>query len=203
VFRHELKYFLNEADSHSASESFSSFLKKDENGNNGQYNVRSLYFDDIWDNGLFEKQSGIFDRKKFRVRHYNRSQENFKLECKSRVRDMVTKQSTKISKSDLIGFQATGIPKNFIRQNDTVFNHFRSVAHANSLLPVVIVEYQRSAWRHEGTDFRVTIDSNITTHLNQRNLLDSESIGVPVIDEKHKALSAMTLDVVQHSLLQH
>jgi hypothetical protein len=188
LFRNELKYYLNRTDGYLLSKSFDSLLKKDENGNNGQYNVRSLYFDDIRDTGIFEKQSGIFDRQKFRIRHYNNSQDFFKLESKSRLRDLVMKKSTQISKEDVFKIQSGRGNIDFIRDGDEVFNYFRSKSHIELLSPAVIVEYQRSAWRLVGSDFRVTIDEDIVSHLYQKDLLNNRGVGVPMIDEGFRVL---------------
>ena len=194
IFRNELKYYINFVDSQFLSNAFNTVLQKDGNGINGMYNVRSLYFDDLLDNGIFEKQSGIFDRKKFRIRHYNNSHDFFKLECKTRVRDMVSKQATTISKDDVLDFQTSGLQKKIDNSKDDIYKLFCSNRNINQLSPAVIVEYMRSAWRHEGSDFRVTIDVDVSSHLSQTNLLDKRSIGVPMIDEGHHVLELKFLN---------
>jgi len=182
LFRYELKYFINKTDNAFLSETLSSFLPKDEHGINGNYNVRSLYFDDFEKSAIFQKKSGIFDRTKFRIRHYNNSRKLFKLECKSRIRDMVEKKSTIFTIEDLQFFQSGAIQTKFFKSDDNLYNFFCSKVHTQSLIPAFIVEYQRSAWRSKYSDFSVTIDKNITSHLDQTDLLQTDSVGVPVID---------------------
>ena len=47
-------------------------MKNDKFANaDGDYHIRSLYFDDINNTALFEKQAGILTRKKYRIRIYN------------------------------------------------------------------------------------------------------------------------------------
>ena len=61
-------------------------MKKDTNADSrGDYHIRSLYFDDYNDSALFEKQSGILKRKKYRIRIYNLSDSVIKLEKKQYI----------------------------------------------------------------------------------------------------------------------
>ena len=72
IFRHELKYFINFQDYFTLSNKLKVLMKRDDNSNEkGDYHIRSLYFDDYEDSALYEKQSGILRRKKYRIRIYN------------------------------------------------------------------------------------------------------------------------------------
>ena len=69
-------------------------MKKDNySDENGNYSIRSLYFDDIRNSSLFEKQSGILARKKYRIRIYNLNENIIKLEKKSRIGHFINKQT--------------------------------------------------------------------------------------------------------------
>ena len=64
-FRHEIKLLLTQADYRLMSARLSALLMHDENaGEDGEYFIRSLYFDDASHMAYREKLSGVADRKK-------------------------------------------------------------------------------------------------------------------------------------------
>ena len=71
-FRHEFKYFINFQEYEVLRRRLSLIMGYDSNvSSKNQYHVRSLYFDNMKNSGIFEKQSGILERKKYRIRIYN------------------------------------------------------------------------------------------------------------------------------------
>ena len=83
-FRHELKYLLNPADAELIRERLSVVLHPDPHAENGEYHIRSLYFDDYWDTAYEEKISGVSRRRKYRIRAYNLRDDVIRLECKEK-----------------------------------------------------------------------------------------------------------------------
>ena len=58
-------------------------LSRDKHGGEaGEYMIRSLYFDDMYQSAYEEKQSGVYARKKYRIRIYNCLDNVIHLECK-------------------------------------------------------------------------------------------------------------------------
>ena len=75
--RYELKYYLNQVQSDSALLQLSSLMEMDSYCVNQQgYRIRSLYFDSIDDECLYQKQSGNLLRKKIRLRTYGDDSNN-------------------------------------------------------------------------------------------------------------------------------
>lgn len=66
--RHEWKHEINAADCRVLTARLSAVARRDTHGQNGRYEIRSLYFDDPWDTALREKIDGINRREKFRIR---------------------------------------------------------------------------------------------------------------------------------------
>ena len=62
-FRHELKYLLNPADAELIRERLSVVLHPDPHAENGEYHIRSLYFDDYKQSGLLDKVEGVETRR--------------------------------------------------------------------------------------------------------------------------------------------
>ena len=69
-YRHELKYLINEIEAIELSNVLKYIMKPDEHADNGVYNIRSLYFDDIYQSAYNEKLDGVEERKKYRIHRY-------------------------------------------------------------------------------------------------------------------------------------
>ena len=79
--RHELKYNLNSMQYELLRAKLRTVLRRDPHaGPDGQYHIRSLYFDDFKNTALFEKQAGISRRKKYRIRIYDLEDDVIKLD---------------------------------------------------------------------------------------------------------------------------
>ena len=73
VFRHELKYYINYNHYHYLKNRIMYGLRLDKNALiNDNYHIRSLYFDDIYNSAYKDKELGIYRRKKYRIRIYNK-----------------------------------------------------------------------------------------------------------------------------------
>ena len=78
-FRHEFKFFINYFEYINLKNKLKNCMQRDSNSNiDGHYHIRSLYFDDYKNSCLFEKQSGILTRKKYRIRIYNKNDDLIK-----------------------------------------------------------------------------------------------------------------------------
>ena len=183
TFRHEFKYYINLFEYESLRSRLKHILNKDKYSNNeGDYHIRSLYFDDVHNSALYEKQSGVLSRKKFRIRIYNISDNVIKLEKKSRIGQFIHKTSATISKNqfeDLITHKY-----DFLKSSSNkLFNEFYFHIKANKLTPDVIVDYTREAYTLPINNIRITFDKNMRTGLNSTDLFNKN---VPTIDVLEK-----------------
>lgn len=165
--RFERKYLLDKDTAFLLKQRLSYVLKPDENNTEGAYKVSSVYFDDDFNTALFEKQNGILNRAKFRMRYYNECMDTIHLECKQKHGDMIYKEHKPLTITEynmLLGgdfgvlrddiFQTSGTSALLTKLYTT---HLRKQMH-----PVVTVEYDRQAYIHPMGDVRITFDSNIT-----------------------------------------
>ena len=61
--RHELKFFINQAQYQLLSNALDHVLDRDPNGDeNNEYHIRSLYFDTIYNTALYDKINGQQNR---------------------------------------------------------------------------------------------------------------------------------------------
>ena len=69
---HEIQHCITISDYYSILSRLKQIIARDNNaGDGGEYRIRSLYFDNLYDKILLEKQLGINNRDKFRIRYYN------------------------------------------------------------------------------------------------------------------------------------
>lgn len=181
--RHELKYFINNFEYSILSGRLKHVLTKDIHSNeNCEYNIRSLYFDNIYSNGLFEKQSGVENRLKFRIRIYDKSDSVIKLEKKSKLGQFTCKETTLISKDAAESILAGNIDSISDSKN-ALLRNFYCETRTNLLCPTVIVEYDREAYFHPAGDVRVTFDKYLRTGLGSTDLFNGSIPTISALDE--------------------
>lgn len=95
--RKEFKYEITYEDYIKLIELLDKVLKRDRYSNkNGEYSIRNIYFDILQD----EKDNRKIT-KRYRIRMYNKNEENIFLEKKSSEKGFVEKNKFKISKKDV------------------------------------------------------------------------------------------------------
>ena len=87
-FRHELKHEISLSDMMALRARLSAVCKRDVHAKDGKYFIRSLYFDTPADRALREKNDGVCNREKFRIRYYNGNLGVIRLEKKVKRLEM-------------------------------------------------------------------------------------------------------------------
>ena len=187
--RYELKYYLHEIQSDSALHQLSKLMEMDTNCKNQQgYRVRSLYFDSIDDECLYQKQSGYLLRKKIRLRTYGEgSNDIVKFEIKRKHGQIIKKDAVTISKEEAkeicLGNYALLLDK-----NDPVLNEIYTTFVTKLYKPKVIVEYKRVAFVSPVSNIRVTFDQDLRSNINHLDLFSGVKDMMPVIIEGKQIL---------------
>ena len=96
-FRHELKYLINYGDAELIKQRLKTVLKTDMHAQNGNYHIRSLYFDDYWNTAYIDKVNGVDRRKKYRIRLYDLNDNFIRLECKIKNGSYISKISAPLT----------------------------------------------------------------------------------------------------------
>ena len=176
--RHELKFFISPLEYQVLSRALDRVLWRDRNGDeNNEYHIRSLYFDTRFNDALLDKINGVKDRDKFRIRIYNFSDKLIRMECKTKVGQLISKRSIAIPKllaEQLIAADPTGLERT---RSGLLRDVYREMA-INGLHPVVIVDYVREAYVHPAEDVRITFDKDLRTGVFSRDLFDP---GLPTV----------------------
>ncbi len=171
--RHELKYHLNAGELQYLRGVIRSVLRPDPNGDeHNEYHIRSLYFDTINNDALYDKIAGIDRRSKYRIRIYKHSDANIRLECKSKYNDLISKQSIKIPR-ELADQLIAGDPSGLQFMRHPLLQEMFHQMRLNMLRPVVIVDYVREAYIHDAEEVRITFDKQLRTGLNSIDMFDA------------------------------
>ncbi len=187
--RHELKFLITRTQLEVLRHTVGHVLSLDPNAarNGGNYHIRSLYFDTVFDDALYDKIAGVKDRDKYRIRIYNLTDKNIFMECKTKVGNLISKRSAKISRDlaeQLIAADPTGLE---YTQSGLLRDVYREM-RTRLLHPVVIVDYEREAYVHTAEEVRITFDMRVRSGLNSIDLFNPEVPTVPVLPHDETVL---------------
>lgn len=182
-FRHEIKLLLSEAEYHAFRPLLRGILSPDQNaGADDEYFIRSLYFDDISKSSYFEKFAGVSDRKKYRLRIYNCSDNVIKLECKEKRGDKIRKRSANISREcadKLISGDFSGLES----YSDPLCREVFLISRSRGLKPAVVVDYYREAYIHPISNVRLTFDKALHAGIGGADIFSPELMSLPVFTD--------------------
>ena len=180
-FRHEWKHLISVSDSITIRQRLSAVARPDPHAVDGLYEIRSLYFDNLYDKALREKIDGVGLREKFRIRYYNDNTNLIHLEKKSKINSLCSKESATVTKEqvqrllngDYEWMPGTGNP---------LVTELYSKMMYQGLRPKTIVDYTRRPFIYGPGNVRVTIDSRIRTGILCTDFLNRDCVTVPVPD---------------------
>jgi len=131
-------------------------------GDDGEYLIRSLYFDSPEDACFYENEDGVDPREKYRIRIYNCDSGRISLECKAKTRGMTAKTACLITRDQCEYFMEGRIPE----ADESRFPGQRLLFYRmreRNLRPVVIVQYARAPYVGQAGNVRVTFDDAISS----------------------------------------
>ncbi|MDD2649035.1 MAG: polyphosphate polymerase domain-containing protein [Eubacteriales bacterium] len=179
--RHELKYYINNIEYEVLARTLDSLLSRDPNGDEyNEYHIRSLYFDTVHDDALYDKINGVSHRDKYRIRIYNFSDRMIRLECKSKFGSLISKRSVAIPR-DLCEQLMAGDPTGLEHTRSGLLRDMYREMKVNLLKPSVIVDYVREAYIHPAEEVRITFDKQLRTGLNSKELFERWLPTIPVL----------------------
>ena len=180
-YRHEQKYCCTKGQFEVIRNTIKGIMRTDPHANaDGMYHIRSLYFDDMWDNCWRENEDGNNPREKFRIRIYNGSAERINLELKRKENGKTQKLSCLLNRENCMEILRTGkIP--FDAQAPPLYQKFYVAGQTKALGPKVIVAYDRTVYTYHSGNVRVTYDENISSCTEIQSFLSPRLICRPVM----------------------
>ena len=161
MYRVEEKFCCTAREMYSLQRRLDGVLRADGNEHNDEgYLVSSLYFDDPADTCLLAVRDGCSRRRKYRIRIYNDSLAVIKLEVKEKLDAMTRKRSRQITPEMLREIMAGSFQTDTVSPEDPAFL-FHLAAATRTLLPKVIVAYERKAYLYGPGNVRITLDRHV------------------------------------------
>ena len=180
-YRHEWKHAINYTDLLVIRQRLRAVAQPDEHARDGQYLIRSLYFDNAHDKALREKIDGVNMREKFRIRYYNGDTTLIHLEKKSRRNGLGTKYSAVLSAQEVQRILDGDL--DWMRGCDRpLVQELYCKMRNQGLRPKTIVDYTREPYVFRPGNVRVTFDRDIRTALSCRDYLNPDSVTLPAGD---------------------
>lgn len=179
--RHELKFMIDEGTYRVLRGRLLPLMYHDKNGDNGEYRVTSLYFDDVYRSAYFDKTNGVLTRRKFRVRCYNLDPSLITLEAKHKDGEFVSKLSQRLTAVQYKALLAGDC--SFMSGCDDAENAFGEYYRSDRLTaikPRVIVDYHREALIYPFGNVRITFDKKLSTCYNSIDMFEEGAFFSPV-----------------------
>lgn len=170
-YRNEIKYLGSEGILRIVEARISALCIPDAHGGpDGNYTVRSLYFDTPRNTCLHDSENGIDPRFKYRIRMYNGNKDYIVLEQKCKKHGMNHKRVCRINElfcEKLLQseFDPEAIPAKWrppsSRESSLLMNFYADY-QLNLYRPITIVDYDRTAYLYETGNVRITLDRFIS-----------------------------------------
>lgn len=150
-------------------------------GAQGDYLIRSLYFDNLADKALREKIDGVNEREKFRIRYYNGDTSFIHLEKKVKrdgqgyklTETITAEEAQRIVDGDTAWMATSG---------RALLVELYAKMKSQGLHPSTIVDYERIPFVYAPGNVRVTLDYNIRTGLRCTDFLNPGCVTIPAGD---------------------
>ena len=182
AFRHELKYYINYRDYALLRGVLKALMPLDPHaGPNGDYHIRSLYFDDAYETALVEKMAGYDVRNKYRIRIYDFSDEVIKFEKKMKRGQYIAKTSIRLSREECEALIA-GDCDCLLGREEPLAGEIYLLMKNNLLRPRVTVDYYREAYVSQFENVRVTFDKDIRASLMLTDIFDPKAPVASVLE---------------------
>lgn len=172
-YRYELKFLLTKKKAEILKYRLSLIMEKDTNSvnPNGEYYIRSLYFDDTFNTAYYDKLNGLYEREKFRIRYYNLDHSFITLELKGKKGNVSYKRRNVISKNEYSLIMSGDYDKIDLEDRDLLQQFIDAIKRSN-LKPSIIVDYTRIAYTYPYEDVRITFDESIMSGKYNYDLLN-------------------------------
>ena len=160
VKRTEHKFILNYKESLLLRRKLDAIMPRDVYCTNSDgYDVRSLYFDTVTDKCCAEKEDGLQEHEKIRIRVYGTDDRVIKLESKKKRGDLQTKHTMSITRQTMQAL-CKGNYRVLLDAPDPLAIYFYEKL-ANGMVPKAIIQYKRFSYCLPVNNTRITIDSDI------------------------------------------
>ena len=201
-YRHELKYICSDLELRIVEQKLKTVMKPDPHADrNGEYLIRSAYFDDYRRSRFFENEDGVDPREKFRIRAYNCSDERIALEKKIKSHGMTGKRSCLIDR-DTCMKMLTGQPITDRLGRHPLLDEWIVQSETAGLRPVMLGEYVRKPYVYRAGNVRITFDRYISASFHTRDIFERRISRVAVLPTGYHVLEVKYDDFLPDVIYQ-
>lgn len=179
-YRNEWKYLVTGSDLAILRAHLNVVLRPDAHQTGAVYCIRSLYFDDARDSALRENEDGVDARRKFRIRIYNGDASHMNLEIKEKLHGYTKKTGCPLTREQADRILA-GLPPRIEAGTPAPLNLLAVEMQLHRLRPVVIVDYERTAYVGKLGNVRITLDQNIAGSADVGQFFDPRPALHPIL----------------------
>ena len=161
LYRQEIKQLLSPAQTLLLQQRIGAVLEADSHsGIDESYTIRSVYFDTFDDRFYHEKEAGVSEREKIRIRFYGYQDSVIKLERKEKRENLIYKESVSLSRetADAV-FQ--GDYSALLSCRNELADYVYGLSVSAGLHPTVVVDYVRKAYVYPVGNVRITFDMDL------------------------------------------
>ena len=160
VLRQEKKFLISLDQYYELSHRLGQVMHEDVNNHGEGYNIRSLYFDTIYEKDYVDKEDGVELRRKIRLRNYGPQTPFAMLEMKQKQGMMQKKRSLKMSREDA-GHLISGDYGVLLKYSDPFAAECFGLMNTLCYVPKTVVEYKRKAFVAKENAIRVTFNHHM------------------------------------------
>ncbi len=170
-YRNEWKYLIDTAQKEVITRRLDPLLQLDRHAQDGGYMIRSLYFEDYYNSAYEEKDAGVLQRKKYRIRIYNCSDQSIKLERKKKFGSYIYKESAPLTREEVYRI-LDGDYSFLLESPHSLCREFYFECTSNVMRPRTIVDYEREPWILDAGTVRVTFDMDVRAAVGSFDIFD-------------------------------
>jgi len=187
-FRHELKYICSDLELRIVEQKLRTVMRRDPHADeNGEYLIRSVYFDDYHSSRFFENEDGVDPREKFRIRVYNRSDGRISLEKKIKSHDMTGKRNCLIDRETCMRMLEGQSISDRLGQHP-LLDEWIIQRETARLRPVMLGEYVRKPYIYPLGNVRITFDRYISASCRVRDIFEARTSRIEVLPTGYHVL---------------
>lgn len=170
-YRHELKYLIKRSDAELLKLRLKYLMELDPHAGEDGYMIRSIYFDDYWNSAFNDKEAGILERAKWRIRIYNCSDSSIKLERKKKFGSYIYKEAASLTRDETMRL-IDGDYLFLLKKDNELLRQFYVECITKLMKPRVIVDYDRLPFILQEGTVRVTFDSDVRAAVLSNDIFD-------------------------------
>lgn len=204
-YRNELKFEVSNLELYRIKGRLSPLMRPDSHQAPNGYQIRSLYFDDVYDSCMLEKETGISYREKYRIRIYNHNPNYIRLEKKTKYASLTKKAVQKLTLANyeaVISGDIENLHAILSQNTGTLLEELALKLLHRKFSPKCIVEYDRFAFVENTGNVRITFDQNITGSKQVEGFFQPDIFSTSVMPPSHQILEVKYDELLPRYILQ-